>query len=302
MKKTALIIGYGSSGKKHYDILSKLKVFSSIHILTKQKIKNKKKIENLKQIKKLDPDYIVISSRTSEHFKHLLYLEKKLTNKKILVEKPLFEKNRSLIIKKNKVFVGFNLRFHPVIRFIYKYIKNKKILNAKILCHSYLPDWRNNIHYSKSNSAKKSYGGGVLLELSHEIDYAQLLFGKIKSINKVEIMKKSNLMINTEDSAIISAQSNKTKLHIDLNFFSLTPNRTLELTGYNIFIKGDLVNNKLFILKNKKKIQKKFNFKKDYTYVEEHKAIINNKYTNLCSFEEAKSLMKLIDKIKIYKN
>ena len=48
-------------------------------------------------------------------------------------------------------------------------------------CFSFLPNWRNNINYKNSNSAKKKLGGGVALELSHEIDLANYLF-QIKNI------------------------------------------------------------------------------------------------------------------------
>ena len=54
---------------------------------------------------------------------------------------------------------------------------------------SYLPKWRKNIVYSNSNSAKKKYGGGVLLELSHELDYLQWIFSSVKKIN-YSIVKK----------------------------------------------------------------------------------------------------------------
>ena len=46
----------------------------------------------------------------------------------------------------------------------------------KVNCYSYLPNWRKNIPYYLSNSADKK-GGGVLLELSHEIDYLTWIFG-----------------------------------------------------------------------------------------------------------------------------
>ena len=38
----------------------------------------------------------------------------------------------------------------------------------------YLPNWRADKNYSKSVSAKKDLGGGVLLELSHELELYQM--------------------------------------------------------------------------------------------------------------------------------
>ena len=192
MNKTVLIIGYGSIGKKHAKLLKKFKNISKIYILTKQNCGNFNRVKSISEVNKIDPDYILICSRTSDHFKHLSYLEKNLKNKIILVEKPVFENFKDFRVHNNKVFIGYNLRYHPVINFIKNYVKNKKIFSINVSCYSYLPNWRKNIHYAKSNSAKKKYGGGVLLELSHEIDYVQWIFKKIRKVNHVIIKKISN--------------------------------------------------------------------------------------------------------------
>ena len=60
------------------------------------------------------------------HFSQLKILEKKIKNSYILVEKPLFEKKKFLNITQNKVFVGYNLRFHPVLIFLKKFLRKKK--------------------------------------------------------------------------------------------------------------------------------------------------------------------------------
>ena len=79
-----------------------------------------------------------------------------------------------------------------------KKIRYKKIWSVNIFCGAYLPCWINNIHYSKSSSAKKKLGGGVLLDLSHELDYIQWLFGKME-IEYCKSKKLSNLNIETDD-------------------------------------------------------------------------------------------------------
>ena len=47
---------------------------------------------------------------------------------------------------------------------------------AQIEAGQYLPLWRER-DYTESYSAHKSKGGGVALDLSHEIDYMRYLFG-----------------------------------------------------------------------------------------------------------------------------
>ena len=131
MKKKVLIIGFGSIGKKHATILKKFKMVSDVYILSRRNPKIFKSINKLSQIKRINPDYIIICSRTSDHFKHLKYIETNLSKKIILVEKPLFNKFHQLTILKNKVFVGYNLRQHPVVKFIKNFIKKKKNILSK---------------------------------------------------------------------------------------------------------------------------------------------------------------------------
>ena len=82
------------------------------------------------------------------------------------------------------MFVGYNLRFNPVINYIEKYIKNKNILSVKPYASLIYP-FGENMDYRKSNSARKKYGGGALLELSHEIDYIQWILDGLKQIAKL---------------------------------------------------------------------------------------------------------------------
>ena len=85
--------------------------------------------------------------------KHLYFIEKNFKRKTILVEKPLFENLKKFKPKYNKVIVGYNLRYHPVLKFIREYIV-KKILSIYIYCQSYLPDWRKKINYKDQTLLK----------------------------------------------------------------------------------------------------------------------------------------------------
>ena len=123
--KNALIIGFGSIGRKHFSIIKKLNIFKKIYILTKQK-KKLNIISSLKDLNFIKPSYIIISPRTNMHFSQLKILERKIKNSYILVEKPLFEKKKLLNVTQNKVFVGYNLRFHPVLIFLKKFLRKKK--------------------------------------------------------------------------------------------------------------------------------------------------------------------------------
>jgi CMP-N,N'-diacetyllegionaminic acid synthase len=302
LKKKVLIIGFGSIGKKHATILKKFKSVSEVYILSQRSLKTFKSINKLSQIKKINPDYIIICSRTSDHFKHLNYIERNFSKKIVLIEKPLFNKFYNFDISKNKVFVGYNLRQHPVLKFIKNFIINKKIYSINITCNSYLPNWRKNTNYKNSYSSHRRLGGGVLLDLSHEIDYLEWIFKKIKTIDLVKIRKLSNLKINVEDHVLIAGETELSNFILDLNYYSLYPRREIFIDGHNFSLKGDLINNFLEIYpKNKNKKIIRFKNDKNYTYVKQHELILNKDYRMLSNFNNANRLMLVLDKLRKFK-
>lgn len=299
MNKQILISGYGSIGRRHAQVLSKITNRKNITILTKQKLNNFRTIDTVSQLKKINPKYIVICDPTNDHIKKVKFIEKNFKNKLVLIEKPLFHKKFNIRTKKNKFFVGYNLRFNPIIEFLKKKLRSQVIWNVNVYCGSYLPDWRKNIDYRKSYSSK-SLGGGVVRDLSHEIDYVQWLFGKIK-IEHSQTKKLSNLKIQSEDFMNLIGRSKKVPfIQITLSYFRKNSVRRILVDGKNISIEADL-NKKIIVLYqgNRKKI---YNFKNSYRNQEfknQHLAILKKKnHNSLCSFEEGQQTVNLISQIK----
>jgi predicted dehydrogenase len=294
-----LILGYGSIGKKHSKILSKNKKVKQIYIFSNQKIPKKFfPCKSYDDILSINPDYIVIASITTNHYKHLKFINKNFINKIILVEKPLYEKSYSLKIK-NNIFVGYNLRFHPVVNKVKSLINNKSIYAANLECFSNLMKWRTGRHYSQTSSAKKSCGGGVILDLSHEFDYANWLFGKLKIVNYT-FNKVSKLKINTEDFCNLTTKTkNKILINISLNYFSLINSRKIIIFGNKFTLEADLLKNTIILVtpnKYRKILFPKFDISK--TYIKMHEAILNKNFKNLCTYDEGFNLTKFIENIK----
>lgn len=298
-KEIALIIGYGSIGRRHAKILRKNKKINKIFVLTSQKIKDLPRIKSYSDIKKINPTFFIISSRTTSHYKDLKFILKNFRNKKILIEKPVFEKYKKLNnLYNNNIFIGYNLRLHPVIKYAKAYLEKKNVFHVGVYCHSYLPEWRNKINYKNSNSAKKKYGGGVLLELSHELDYLQVLFKDIRKINFANVDKFSNLVTDVEDSAIITGETERVNFVVDLNFFSRNKQRIIIINGKDFTMKCDLINNQIELIKNRTKKIIRFKNDRNYTYKLEHQLILNNNSRELCSLKQGLKLVRIIDKIK----
>ena len=299
------IIGFGSIGKKHFEIFKKYKLAKKIFIISSQDLKfNEKNIflTSIREIKKINPDYFVISSETAKHLKFIKFIENNFKNKCVLVEQPLSNDLPHFKITKNLIYVGYNLRFHPVIQYVSNLIKNTKIISIDSICRSNLKNWRK-IDYTKSSSASKKKGGGVLLDLSHELDYIYYLFGDLfvrYSFNK----KISNLKIDSDDTLYVFGNTlNNSLFSIIANYYSKMEFRSFTITGNNILIYGDLINNYVLIKKNKKIIRKswsKFNIMK--TYLDQHISIIKNENSKILSnYNQSIKLMKIIRSIKLKK-
>lgn len=279
-----LLIGYGSIGKRHESILSTFKNIQTIDIVTKQIVQNKTTFSSIKDIKELNYyDYFIIANETYKHASTLKYIDYLVKKKTILVEKPLF-KDYKKYSPTNKIIVAYNLRFHPVIDFLkqYEYI----YLNASV--GQDLQQWREE-PYTKNYSAKKKYGGGVLRDLSHEIDYIQYLTGNIKNI-KATIDKKSNLKIDVEDIVVANGKTKKAIVGFSMDYISKIPFRKIIAhTKEETFI-CDLIANTI----NNKKLK---TIDSNYTYRKMHKAILNNSFDKVCSYKEGLKTMKIIKDI-----
>ena len=300
MKKKLLIIGFGSAGQRFAKITKKFFKNFEIYIFSKQKNIKFKTINNFSDIQKLNPDFFIICSPTSLHFRYLKKINNMFKNKNILIEKPLFHNYKKLKNIKNKIFVGYNLRILKLINFVKSFLKkNKKsIYDIYFTNHSYLPTWRKNIDYRKSSSAKKKFAGGVILDCAHEIDLANWMLGEI-SLLSVYKSKKSHLEIETEDNCKIFAKHNNINLLIDLNYYSNCKKREILILGKNYKLNADLIKSKVTFFINKKSFTKKFdNQEIKKSYLLELRYFLSKKNKNLASYNSALLTQKLLQKIK----
>ncbi len=271
--KKYCFIGYGSIAKKHIKIIKKLNKNNQIFVLNQSKKANENKLKNIfflsyEEVKKQKIDAIFITNPASMHYDWLKKIYKLNTN--IFIEKPLFDKNYNIgkIINhqkeiKKKIRVGYMFRYDPLFLYLKKLISNFVIGELKLIkiyCGSDLKKWRTNQNLNKSISLKKELGGGVLRELSHEIDYLLWLFGDFKvSISRLFQSKKFKNS-NVFDSAnILFEKKNSNLLSVmHLNFTQKKSERYCIIIGSNGSLKADILNREIIFLKNNIKNKKKF--------------------------------------------
>ena len=296
-----LIIGFGSIGKKHFLALKAQNL--AVDIVSKSTTKTSYEnfdftlFKSLKEAPLNDYELFIIANITTAHFDTLKSLDKAVKDKIILVEKPLFERYKAYESGRNSVFIAYLLRFHPGIMALKEFLsKDKKPYFASLECDSYLPKWRSG-DYSKQYSARKELGGGVSLDLSHEIDLALWFFKKAK-LKFSQIAKLSKLDINSDDLAFFALKSKKTCVHIRLNYFSKFERRIFTLHTENKSYKADLVRNKISIYEKDGTFEEyQYEANTINTLKNLHK-VIKRKDKNLCTLKEGQRVMKLITKAK----
>ena len=254
-----IFFGLGSAGNRHAKILAdnfnhELFAYRSNKGKGRNPL-NIKEIDSWSKVKKISPDVAFITNPTFLHVD--LAIKCARLNMKLFIEKPIdcSIKNLDLLLdeanKRNLVtYVAYNLRFHPVIKYLKKYVIAKKIYHVNIYNSSYLPKWKPNQNHMSSYSVLREKGGGVILDLSHEFDYINYLFGGIEKINGI-FDKASCITKDVEDflDAIIKTKSAYVNLH--LNFLSMHTERTIKIDCEDEYIYADLIKNRIEIYKNR---------------------------------------------------
>ena len=181
--------------------------------------------------------------------------------------------------------------------------KGRRLWNIHVFCGSYLPDWRPGRDYRETSSAMRDSGGGVLLDLSHELDYIQWLAGPLEVDHAVS-EKVSDLEIDSDDLLLFSGRTNDgVFVHIGLNYFTREPIRRIIIDGQNISIQGDLISKSLSMLVDGEVTNLSWpELDRNETYRVQHKAILKDDTTNNCTFIEGLNTMCLIEKIRTWHN
>ena len=234
-----LIIGLGSIALKHIKALQEL--YSSVVIYAlRRKGELSKGIEGVIEvfdISEIEVDtlsFILISNPTSAHYQTIR--EVIAYKKPLFIEKPLFgalsREANELVTKVEKqgiqTYVACNLRYLECIAKTKELLANKRINEVNVYCGSYLPDWRPNVDFRKVYSANKEMGGGVHIDLIHELDYVYWLFGTPIHTQSF-FSNKSSLNITAYDYANYLWEYDDFSVSVVLNYYRRDRKRTLEI-------------------------------------------------------------------------
>ncbi|OGE30444.1 hypothetical protein A3C59_00465 [Candidatus Daviesbacteria bacterium RIFCSPHIGHO2_02_FULL_36_13] len=305
-----IFFGLGSIGQRHANIL--LKDYTHDLYAFRSSAKSKpnelgiKELYSWDELEKLKPDVAFITNPTSLHIETAIKCAE--FGCKLFIEKPIgsslkdFEKLKKIVKSKKIVtYIAYNLRFHPIILKLKKNIENKKILHARVVCTSYLPTWRPDRDFLKGYSANTNMGGGVILDLSHELDYISYLLGDINKMTGT-YSKRSNVTVDAEDFVDYLLETKTTPVNIHINFLSQLRQRYIQIDFDQLTIIADLIDSEIREYKNDILHKtEKVDYQKGQEYSDQIKYFLDN-IDNPSMMNNLSEASGLFEKITAFKN
>lgn len=240
-----LIVGMGSIGRRHMRNLINLGERDIILLRTHRSTLPDDDLTSYPTETRLEealshkPDAVIVSNPTSLHLE--VAIPAALAGCHLLLEKPIShsmdrvdELCQSVEIGDGKVLVGYQYRFHPGLQKVKDLLMDGVIgrpLSVRAHWGEYLPGWHPWEDYHLSYSARADLGGGVILTLSHPLDYLRWLFGDVSEVWAFS-GTLGDLDLKIEDTAEIGLRFSSGVLgsvHLDYN--QQPPNHYLKLIG-----------------------------------------------------------------------
>ena len=187
------------------------------------------------------PDFAVVASPSPWHLPQVRQLV--AAGVPCLIEKPLANDYSTAAAEfqalrpfADRLEIAYNLRYLPSAQKM-KHLVEEGVLgqvhSVLIDVGQYLPDWRPQSDYRLNVSARRELGGGVLLELSHELDYLTWLFGRFDQAFCV-LGQRGCLEINVEDSVdAVLTRDDGLVAAVHMDFLQRVVNRTCKVIGQN---------------------------------------------------------------------
>ncbi|MBN2381419.1 Gfo/Idh/MocA family oxidoreductase [bacterium] len=186
------VLGSGSIGTRHLDVAQSMGIpCLAIPIRTQRATElahaGYNTARSLAEARDAGADAVIIATDTARHVDDVLQALN--LGFHVLCEKPLAispapinELIKSATLNKCCLKVAYCLRFDQGLqrfRALLPAIGDIHAVHCE--CRSFLPDWRPGRDYKESYSAQPEQGG-ILLDMSHELDYLLWLFGPISSV------------------------------------------------------------------------------------------------------------------------
>lgn len=252
-----LIAGLGSIGRRHLSNLLQLGVEDILLLRTKNEpieyAPHLPVFTTLQEALDQKPEAVIVSNPTTHHLD--VAIPAAQAGCHLFMEKPLSHTGKDIdtllsIAKEKQLIgmVGFDMHFDPGLQKMHQllhkgFIGQVTAIQAQV--GQYLPDWHPWEDYRTGVSARIDTGGGVILDLIHEIDYVTWLMGDAKEVMSMND-RVSTLDIQTEDTAAILIRFMSGAIGtINLDYIQRTVSRSCRVIGEEGTITWDLISQKV---------------------------------------------------------
>jgi predicted dehydrogenase len=249
-----LIAGLGSIGRRHFRNLLVLGEQDIILLRTRKGTLPDDELAGFpietdiqEALKKHKPDAVIVANPTSMHLD--IAIPAAEAGCHILLEKPVSNSLERLDILQqaaqksgSKILVGFQFRYHPTLNKARELIQANalgKILTVHVHWGEYLPQWHPWENYRQSYAARAVLGGGVIVTLTHPLDYLRFIIGEVESLWSFN-GHISPLNVDVEDIAEIGLKFKNGAIGgVHLNYVQRPPVHKLEIVGTNGTLRWD---------------------------------------------------------------
>lgn len=249
-----LIAGLGSIGRRHMRNLIALGEKDIILFRTRKATMPDDELADFpvetdlqEALQKHKPDAVIVANPSALHLDVAIPAAE--TGCAILLEKPVSDSLERLdVLQKtaeksgSRILVGFQFRYHPTLNKARELIQSGavgKILTVHAHWGEYLPNWHPWEDYRQSYAARAELGGGVIVTLTHPLDYLRFLLGDVESLWSFND-HLSPLELNVEDAAEIGLKFSSGAVGgVHVNYFQRPPVHRLEIVGENGTLRWD---------------------------------------------------------------
>lgn len=290
MSGGALVVGMGSIGKRHARLLGDLGL--DVAAVSRHGGSETRCYARLDEALAAErPSYVVVANETSAHRPTLCALAGTGYSGTVLVEKPLYERPAAPLAHHfSGFYVGYVMRFHPVLRELARRLADEPAISVQAYVGQYLPDWRPGRDYRNTSSASRAAGGGVLRDLSHELDTLTWLFGRCLRVAALG-GHFSDLAIDSDDiQALLLTFERCPAATVQLNYVDRQSGRDLVINTRRRTIRADLLRGTLRIDGE----ERRFPLERDAMYLAQHRAILGNRPDGQCTAAEGVAVVELV--------
>lgn len=239
-----LIAGFGSIGRRHFRNLIALGEKDILLYRTGRGVLPADELSGFPVENDLQaalahrPDAVIVANPTALHLDVAipaarlgchLFLEKPISHTLERVD----ELQAAVAQNNLRLLVGFQFRFHPGLQQIKAWLE-AGVIGLPISVHAhwgeYLPAWHPWEDYRQGYAARPDLGGGVVLTLSHPLDYLRWLLGEITDLWAFTGYRGLNMPV--EDTAEIGLRfANGVLGTLHLDYLQRPPAHRLEIIG-----------------------------------------------------------------------